>query len=252
MECQICYEHFDSKSFIPKILVKCGHSFCKVCIERIINNKISVQCPICRETTKIGKKESLPTNYSLCEIIEKSSDHSTCKNILERYKYFDDKYYKNVSPVIIRDSEPKKLNLKKIVNDDFIFIEEFQNNQNYSLFNNLPKRNRRYNFNRNSYFSYLFNEYSYLIFMYRKASKCKHSFSCLEHIIKKIPIMFLLKFLSKYPIRGLINCFIKTRKSEDVEKYTNIIQWIIGGLYLVANSFGCFIGYYLDEMLKFK
>ena len=256
MECQICYEHFDSKSFIPKILVKCGHSFCKICVERMIKDKITVQCPICREITKIGKKESLPTNYSLSEIIEKSTDYTTSKNLLERYKYFDEKYFKNVCPVINRYHEPKKLNLKKIINNDFIFIEEFENNQNYSLFNNLPKRNRRYNFNRNSYFAYLFTEYSYTIFMYRKASKCKHSYSCLEYLIKKISFWAFISFLAKYPIRGLMFYLFKLfgmkPESEELSKYTFAIQFVIGGVFSSLNIFKCMIGFYIDDILKLK
>lgn len=256
MECQICYEQFDSKSFVPKILVKCGHSFCKICIERISNKKTIIQCPICRENTKIGKKEILPTNYSLCELIDfKNSDLDT-RSILEKYKFFEEKNYKNVLPQITRNFEPKKLALKKIVNNDFIYVEEFEIGQNYSLFNNMSKRNRRYCFNRNSHFANLFNEYSYNISMYRKASWCKHSHSCLEYIMKKVFYSLCLGILSKYPIRIMLNFICKKFNLNTDDDFTNKIifggQWAVASFVGFKNIIKCLLGFYLDEFLKYK
>jgi hypothetical protein len=251
MECHICYEHFDSKSFVPKILIKCGHSFCKFCLERIINKKSSVQCPVCRENTKITKKENLPTNYSLIEVIEKSNDNKAVKNVLEKYKFFDDKDYKNVLPTVIRYFEPKKLNLKKIVNDDLIYVEEFENNQNISLFSSMPKRNRRYNFNRNSLFSFLFSEYSYSLWVYRKASKCKHSYSCLEHIIRRLFLSFTVGYFIKYPLKKILGNIFKDDTMR-IDWYTKVGQWTVGSFLSSFKILRCFIGFYIDDILKYK
>src|SRR5574343_364223 len=112
MECQICFEPFDIKCFTPKILTTCGHSFCKICLKQLTANKVSIKCPVCRERNKIHKSEVLPTNYSLIEIIEKEKDIKTTKDVLLKYKYFSDKDYNYINPVITRYFEPKKLILK--------------------------------------------------------------------------------------------------------------------------------------------
>jgi hypothetical protein len=250
MECQVCYEHFDSNSFIPKILVKCGHSFCKICLERLMSNKTYVSCPVCRENTKIQKKEPLPTNYSLIQIIEKHPETIQSKNLLEKYKYFDDKNYKHVNPILLRQYEPKKLNLKKIVNDDFIYVEEFENNQNYSLFSNLPKRNRRYNFNKNSYLSYFYNEYSYSLGVFRKASKCKHSFSCLEHILNNCFFYGCIAVASKLPLNHLLKYFYK--EEDKINNYTRIIQFAIVSIFSGLKFIKCSAGFYIDDLLSMK
>ena len=204
MECQICYEIFDSKSIIPKILTNCGHSFCKICLDRIINKKTLVYCPVCREKTSISQKENLPTNYSLIKIIEKNNEDQPTKNLLEKYKYFDSLEYKYLNQEVIRNSDPRKLTLKRIVNNDFIYVEEFENNQNISVFTRYSKRNRRYCFNSNSMFSMFFNEYSYSLGVFRKASKCRHQFSCLESILRSVFISGGIALLMKYPLKYLI------------------------------------------------
>ena len=114
MECQICFEHFDSTNFVPKVLIKCGHSFCKICLERLLFQRSALNCPVCRESTKVNKKENLPTNYSLLETLDNIHNNKMTKNLLEKYKYFDDKNHKHINEVIIRNFEPKKLILKKI------------------------------------------------------------------------------------------------------------------------------------------
>ena len=85
MECKICFEPFDSKYFIPKLLPKCGHSFCRICLERLMNKKSNVNCPVCREMTINYKDNNLPTNYSLLEIMDKSSSNEKTKNLLEKW-----------------------------------------------------------------------------------------------------------------------------------------------------------------------
>lgn len=253
MECQICFEHFDSTSFTPKILIKCGHSFCKICLDRLINGKTFVTCPVCRENTKVVKLESLPTNYSLIQIIEKSTDSNSSRNLLERFKYFDDKLYKNVTPVITRYSDPKKLILKKIINEDFIYVEEFEHNQNYSLFSTTQKRNRRYNFNRHSIFGILYNEFSFTIWMYRKSSKCKHPFSCLENILKSIFFSACISMLCKLPLRKLFGLlFTEGTNSNNFDKYIETGQYAIFVLLAGAKIVKCTLALYIDEFLKLK
>lgn len=265
MDCQICFESFDCKYFVPKMLVNCGHSFCKICIERLVNKKTIITCPICREQTNIIRdlKEGLPTNYSLVEIIDKSKHSDTTKNILEKYKFFEDKSYSNIKSKITRYNDPKILELKKIVNDDFIYIEEFENNQNISLFNSSIIRNRRYNFNKYSMFRFLFNEYSYFLFVYRKSSKCKHQFSCLEAIIKKMFYAICFSIFCYYPMKTLfknysfLKCYLNlgynlkdsTKFNSNIDKLLFIWQLGIFTCISLPKIFSCIIGYYIDEIL---
>ena len=257
MECQICFETFDSKYFVPKMLVNCGHSFCKICLERLINKKTSVTCPVCREPTRLttfqDKDLTLPTNYSLVEIIDKSKNLEQTKGVLERYKYFDEKSYNKINTTVHRNFDPKVLTLKKIVNDDFIYVEEFENQQNTSIFSSFKQRNRRYNFNRNSVFSYLFNEYSMTIFMFRKASKCLHEHSCLENILKRVFYALCIGYFSQYPLRRLFNLpefkpYINNfGNSESLIKYC---QFGVAGLMTIGKVLRCLIGFYVDEIIS--
>jgi hypothetical protein len=246
MECQICYEMFDSKNFLPKILIKCGHSICRICLDRLCYKSNIICCPICRSKSRILKKELIPTNFSLLETIEHFKENIKSKNLLEKYKFFDDNNYKHLEEIIIRKKEPVKLHLTKIINEDFIYLEEIVSNK-LSFFNNSPMRNKRYNFNRNSIFQYLFNEYSFSIAMYRKSSQCKHEFSCMESIVRSVcnyaGIVFVLNLLIKLLIK-LINAkdsFRQARKK---------IQFFIFIILCLHKIFKCLIAYYMDDLLK--
>jgi len=51
LDCSICYECYDSFMRIPLIL-KCGHTFCKICIDNLIEKRRSqfkFYCPTCRQ-----------------------------------------------------------------------------------------------------------------------------------------------------------------------------------------------------------
>lgn len=69
IECDICCFDF-SDSRIPKVLTKCGHSFCEVCIKSMIHQNDTVECPHCRVTTPF---KDVKTNYAL-------STHMTSSN----------------------------------------------------------------------------------------------------------------------------------------------------------------------------
>lgn len=67
-ECSVCHENF----IVPKIL-RCGHLFCRNCIESVISSKSQTLCPLCRtafvdktvEETKSPANivETLPTDF---------------------------------------------------------------------------------------------------------------------------------------------------------------------------------------------
>ena len=250
MECQICFEMFDSSNFTPKILIQCGHSFCRICLDRLSFKNSTITCPICREKTKPIKNNLFPTNYSLIELIDKNKENIETKNILEKYKYFDDKIYKNINDIVTRNNEPKKLTLKKIINDDFIYLEEIEPAQTYSFFSTFHKRNRRYNFNKNSLFRFIFNEYSYTLFVYRKSSPCKHQYSCLESILRSVFIFGSFTLFLKYPLKFALGLFIK---NEDTNANTSfILRLIMFTCFSAVKASGCLISFYMDDLLKIK
>ena len=250
MECQICFENFDATNFIPKILIQCGHSFCRICLDRLSLNSLVINCPICRERTKIVKKEYFPTNYTLLEILDKEIRNKETKNLLQKYKFFDDKNFKHLNQIIIRDNEPKKLVLKRIIQNDFIYVEEIENNQNYSIFSQFLRRNRRYSFNKDSIFRLFFNEYSYSLSVFRKSSPCKHSFSCLEHNIRKLIFSGGLSLLLKFPIKFFLNYYVSGEK--EINRYTKYNQIGIFCLVSVIDIMKCLFSYCMDDILKMK
>jgi hypothetical protein len=63
--CSICFEQYDCIRHLPSILHSCGHTFCKSCIDQIIQTDYSHQrisnCPTCRMTIINGYQ----TNYAI-------------------------------------------------------------------------------------------------------------------------------------------------------------------------------------------
>lgn len=67
MECEVCTENFDSVEKKPVVL-ECGHTICKECIEGII--RTNPYCPFDRKRI-VKTLSDLSINYSLIEMIEK-------------------------------------------------------------------------------------------------------------------------------------------------------------------------------------
>ena len=110
-KCEVCYDFYDSKDKIPKVL-SCGHSVCQSCLENIssrgqhnncskIENRYNsfrrsnyvyqnnyITCPICRRDSQYNV-DDVPINYSLKWLAEKTSkiwiddickEHDSLKN----------------------------------------------------------------------------------------------------------------------------------------------------------------------------
>jgi len=60
MDCVLCYELFDESQYKPYSINPCGHYFCKVCLDKIKNNK----CPTCR-----GNIQSKTLNRGILDLI---------------------------------------------------------------------------------------------------------------------------------------------------------------------------------------
>lgn len=72
MECGICFQRFSFRHGRrkPKVL-PCGHSLCVDCVTAVFSR--ARQCPTCRVPVPYGVEVgSLPSNYSLLEVLEKS------------------------------------------------------------------------------------------------------------------------------------------------------------------------------------
>ena len=70
MECPICKNEFESDgTYQPKIL-RCGHTFCKDCIEKM-SNPLGIKCPYCHAVTPVGIMgiSALPENVTLIMLI---------------------------------------------------------------------------------------------------------------------------------------------------------------------------------------
>lgn len=63
IECPVCLDIFKD----PRIF-KCGHTICKSCIAKSIQNDI-VSCPICRKAFSMKSVNKLTKNYSLSNLI---------------------------------------------------------------------------------------------------------------------------------------------------------------------------------------
>lgn len=90
--CAICLDFLQE----PKVLL-CAHSFCKVCLERIISinarlnadtNKDDLECPSCRQVTHLttGKASELKTNFNLKRLVDivSEEDKKVARDALQR------------------------------------------------------------------------------------------------------------------------------------------------------------------------
>ncbi|XP_068699703.1 tripartite motif-containing protein 2-like [Montipora foliosa] len=69
LECSICCEKFDDQQHCPRLLPRCGHSFCTSCLQSLLT-KNSINCPTCRSAVSApAGLATLPKNFALLEIL---------------------------------------------------------------------------------------------------------------------------------------------------------------------------------------
>lgn len=74
-QCALCHQEFDLYYRTPRVIPKCGHTFCEKCITlRLIvkvNRRVFV-CPQCKEDAVVRKNvaEDIPKNLDLIGIIK--------------------------------------------------------------------------------------------------------------------------------------------------------------------------------------
>ena len=86
--CTICYQMYNNERS-PLILTKCGHTFCKECLETIMNQTLKhISCPECKQITHISENpgKSLPKNRGLLNLIIYQESLNKKEDILQNKK----------------------------------------------------------------------------------------------------------------------------------------------------------------------
>jgi hypothetical protein len=74
LACTICLEPYSvADGVVPRILIACGHSFCEVCLDRMLQPLVAkksrkqLSCPTCRKkcAVKGGRAAELPTVWAI-------------------------------------------------------------------------------------------------------------------------------------------------------------------------------------------
>ncbi len=87
--CSVCLQDFDQDDNLPRILTKCGHSFCNTCIPGCITQRAGIlnfqllTCPLCKEIYVIGVlnwKDLFPVNFKLIEAVNIVNNYKTQTN----------------------------------------------------------------------------------------------------------------------------------------------------------------------------
>ena len=67
LSCPVCYETYDSQELVPRLITVCGHSICDKCLGKFRQNRIALDCPVCKRPFNC---EGLPINYGLKNVAE--------------------------------------------------------------------------------------------------------------------------------------------------------------------------------------
>ncbi|KAJ8261660.1 hypothetical protein GJAV_G00156870 [Gymnothorax javanicus] len=74
--CSVCFDIFKEP-----VVLKCSHSFCKVCLKQYWEEKSSRECPICRRNASM---EEPPVNLALRNIVESYLQQKTERETAEK------------------------------------------------------------------------------------------------------------------------------------------------------------------------
>lgn len=124
--CPICFNEYNAISNFPMILPSCGHTVCKVCLEKIAEERTVIKCPVCR-AMNFKDVYSLPVNYALLDISENKEHREMClKHKLEIVAYCKDEdtllcgacifEHKNHESFLLTDPRADEIANKKIQN----------------------------------------------------------------------------------------------------------------------------------------
>lgn len=71
MECGSCFETYDLQKRVPRNL-KCGHTYCEYCVDKIVELSVTAECPSCRlKLDPYVQAKELSKNYVALELAQK-------------------------------------------------------------------------------------------------------------------------------------------------------------------------------------
>jgi len=83
--CPICENVYDEEKHIPRLLMKCGHTYCEICIENQIAANDSKRKFVCKEDNetyeKIESINDIPKNLSLLNLLKKAKLRSNYNDL---------------------------------------------------------------------------------------------------------------------------------------------------------------------------
>ncbi len=101
--CSICYQMYNNER-TPLILVVCGHTFCKECLDIIMSEDKEIICPECKQITIIMETptKSLPKNRSLLDMIIYSTQNHNLNKDTFKANLEEDKKRKENENLLLR------------------------------------------------------------------------------------------------------------------------------------------------------
>ncbi|EAR92095.1 kelch motif protein (macronuclear) [Tetrahymena thermophila SB210] len=88
MECPMCYILYDEKKHIPRNL-PCGHTFCELCLQQILQPKGFIECPSCRKKLSPDvRPESLSKNFIALDLALKQHQLQSKLQLCDTHQEF--------------------------------------------------------------------------------------------------------------------------------------------------------------------
>ena len=250
--CTICYQMYNNERS-PLILIKCGHTFCKECLDIIMNyTKKEIICPECKQVTSISENpgKSLPKNRGLLNLIiyneevnkaiskEQKIDFSNKKTLNDNEKLFSD-YEAALSKIEetynkILEDHPflifiSDVLIKKEVNEsleDFIqVITEYREQLHKRIDTEFEKINLIKSF-RQSIDKYK-NKFSEIVQKYNSSNKSLNCSTIENYTNKSTFSTNLTNFIEEnYDNQNTINSLVNNINSKEYEELQREIKFI--------------------------
>ena len=93
--CPTCHTEYNTLERLPKLLFKCGHTICLVCLSELVKSGGLRKCPFDDENFESNQNnaDAFPMNFVLYHILEKKQQEDICKIHNQRFRFicFTDK-----------------------------------------------------------------------------------------------------------------------------------------------------------------
>lgn len=166
--CTICYQMYNNERS-PLILIRCGHTFCKECLDILMNHtKKEIICPECKQVTSITENpgKSLPKNRGLLNLIIYNEEVNKSAKKTEKLLSSDNEKTTRIEKIFIDYelalskieetynkileehpflNEISDILLKKEVNDSLDFLIQIIQSYKESLYNKIDNEFEKIN-----------------------------------------------------------------------------------------------------------